>query len=108
MSAGQIGALRERIALLHPVREADGGGGFSVAYEERAQAWASSEDRGTRLDRLDGAERRLLRRRFDALHLHAELQQAPRPAVPERRGVLGGAPLPSARPVAQRSASRAR
>ena len=56
-----IGALRERIALLHPVRTPDGGGGHEIAYEARATVWAAAEDRGSVPSRL-GVRR--ARRRF--------------------------------------------
>ena len=58
-----IGALRERITLLHPVRTPDGGGGHEVAYEDRGAVWAAVEDRPAGLSRL-GARRPRARRRF--------------------------------------------
>ena len=58
-----LGALRERIALLHPVRVPDGGGGHEVAYEERETVWAAAEDRPAALGRL-GAASQKPRRRF--------------------------------------------
>ena len=58
-----VGSLRERITLLHPVRTPDGGGGHAIAYEERAAVWAAAEDRGAGLSRL-GARAPRLRRRF--------------------------------------------
>ena len=58
-----IGALRERITLLHPVRTPDGGGGHEIAYEDRGAVWAAAEDRGAGLSRL-GARAPRLRRRF--------------------------------------------
>ena len=58
-----VGALRERIVLLRPVRVPDGGGGYEVTYEERGAVWAAAEDRASVLDRL-GARSPRLRRRF--------------------------------------------
>lgn len=58
-----LGALRERIVLLQPVRVADGGGGHEITYEERDTVWAAAEDRSSVFGRLGDRGRRS-RRRF--------------------------------------------
>ena len=58
-----VGALRERITLLHPVRTPDGGGGHAIAFEDRGAVWAAAEDRGAGSSRV-GARAPRPRRRF--------------------------------------------
>lgn len=59
-----IGALKEKVTLLHPVRTPDGGGGAEIAYEPRAELHAAAEDLRSSLQRLGGQETGLVRRRF--------------------------------------------
>lgn len=59
-----IGALREELVLLAPLRVGDGGGGADIQYQVRDMVRARSQSRSATMDRAAGRFARQQRRQF--------------------------------------------